>query len=248
MPSPIFLMVSPAARGTRPTADNYITLDGEVAAFGGASFVAGPLDLTVDGEVAAFGGSASVLGSNLTIDGEVAAFGGSASVLGSNLTIDGGVAAFGGSAEVEFVVSGHRYWRVGADDDNGGGGLSVAEIGMLVGGVDQTSGGTPFATSRWNAGLIANAFDNNTGTLAHFTSFGTFNGPTEYIGYDFGAGNEKDIDTVTWNVTGVSPVNQRSPRRIRVEWSDDFSAWTGVYASPSDLTWTTNETKTFTGW
>jgi hypothetical protein len=220
------------------SASKSLTVDGSIGAVTGEVDAPNDLSIVADGSIGAVTGEVDALNyPALVVDGAISAVTGEGDVEnGRTMVIDGALGAVTGEGDVEVTApDAHRYWRVGADDDNGGGGLSVSEIGMLIGGVDQTSGGTPFATARWNAATIANAFDNNTGTLANFSSFGGFNGPTEYIGYDFGVA--RAIEEVTWNNTGVSPANGRSP-------SDNGTDYTGVYVS-GVLTWGTGETKTF---
>lgn len=138
-----------------------------------------------------------------------------------------------------------RYWRILAPDDNGGGGLAVCDITFRIGGVNQIGGGSAFGTAQWIAAQIPNAFDGNAGTICEFTSFGGY-GPngTAALGYDFGAGNEKAIDSATWNNNGVIPENGRSPSIIIVQCSEDGSAWTNVF-SATGLTWVASETKTW---
>lgn len=139
-----------------------------------------------------------------------------------------------------------RYWRILAPDDNGGGGLAVCDITFRIAGVNQIGGGSAFGTSEWIALQIPNAFDGNPGTTCEFTSFGGY-GPNGHaaLGYDFGSGNEKAIDSATWNNNNVSPDNARSPSIIRVQCSQDGTVWRDV-TSATGLTWGANETKTWT--
>lgn len=132
----------------------------------------------------------------------------------------------------------HRYWRVRYPDkgsDLGALFVVIQEVTMAtsIGGSTVTTGGTPFASSSYNgfpypgsggANGAVNAYDANTGTFYNSTSPVAFD---EYIGYDFGAGNEKDIVDVRlaiWPGFGGS-----IPGWAVVEYSDDNVTYTPYF-------------------
>ena len=91
-------------------------------------------------------------------------------------------------------MAAHRYWRIRSPTADPYG-LSEVEMRTVTGGPDVTTGGTAIASAFYTGGggfPPSNAFDNNNATL--WTTF-TVARPVggHWIGYDFGAGNEKDI-------------------------------------------------------
>lgn len=111
-------------------------------------------------------------------------------------------------------MAARRYWRLRVTEVNAGTSLILTELEMYVarGGANQATGGTPFGS----AGSPANAFDGST------ASSYTAELPA-IIGYDFGAGNAKDLTHIIArcgaSVFGI-------PFVYFVESSDDNSTWT----------------------
>lgn len=115
----------------------------------------------------------------------------------------------------------HRYWRIWCGwTAQQATVLAEIEMRASVGGADQCSGGTPFATYSHASYPASNAFDNDTGTI--WSSHD--HGGDEGIGYDFGAGNEKDIAEVA--LTPGVGLLEFAPTTIRLEYSDNGSDYT----------------------
>lgn len=144
----------------------------------------------------------------------------------------------------------HRYWRVYIDSDIGGTSsypptCRELEFRTTAGGADVTSGGTAIASTADATNSAANAFDN---TSAYWSAVaGT--GPSGWIGYDFGVGNEKDIREFAWTALNSSQNLQwqnTAPTSMRLQWSDNNTDWFDLVQSGAIATWASQETKVFT--
>lgn len=114
----------------------------------------------------------------------------------------------------------HRYWRVYITADYGSA-TELGEVEWRVGGTNQTGSGTalgnPDTGSTFGA---ADAYDGN--PFSRWSSFGT--AAPVWIGYDFGSGVTKAIDTVA--LTTASTAN--NPKDFQIQYSDNGSTWTTV--------------------
>lgn len=128
--------------------------------------------------------------------------------------------AFGG-----IDSSPHRYWRIKVTATSSAY-VGAGEIQMRItsGGADQCTGGTAFADSYYAPeGLTpASAFDDDNDTS--WASNGT--GTAGYIGYDLGAGNEKNIIEVLWRNRPLD--GEQHPDAVTIDFSDTSSTgpWT----------------------
>jgi len=88
-------------------------------------------------------------------------------------------------------VAAHRYWRLYISALNGAASASIVslELHTSIGGADVVSGGTASASSVNGTDAAVNAFDGNTATWWLSASTGV----PQWLKYDFGAGNDKDI-------------------------------------------------------
>jgi hypothetical protein len=137
-------------------------------------------------------------------------------------------------------MAAHRYWRIYITSNTSGGPhLDCSEIEMRtsVGGADQCTGGTASASSEVGGFEASKAFDNSTGTTWYTPSS---NLPA-WVKYDFGSGNDKDIVEVA--LTCWSP--NEHPRDWSLQYSDDNSTWTTLFAATSLTAWSANETRAF---
>jgi hypothetical protein len=150
--------------------------------------------------------------------------------------------------DVAADTSAHRYWRVFVKAVAGGTSdvpvLSEVHFCTTVGGSTVTTGGTAIESSHDAFGEVAaNAFD---GVLTTNWAPATSTMP-QWVGYDFGSGNNKLI--VQFSVrnrdNGGTPANQ-SPTEFQLQYSDDSTTWTPVYAASGQTGWATGETRTFT--
>lgn len=125
-------------------------------------------------------------------------------------------------------MAAHRYWRLNLTAvTNPGTDFALAEVKFCtaVAGASVTSGGTASASSIFSGSFPAsNAFDSNITTFWH-SAGGT---APQWIKYDFGLGNDKDIIEV-----GIVPPSSRAhqqPVSFDVQWSDDNSTWTTAWS------------------
>ena len=135
-----------------------------------------------------------------------------------------------------------RYWRMLISGSNGAGGYVGAleiELAIAAGGADQTNGGTAFSQSAYGGLPASAAFD---GTSADWASNNV--GFPEWIGYDFGAGNGKDIVEVRWTPR-VGVATSQSPSGFDVQSSADGVTYTHVWSVPAIAGWTDGVTKIF---
>lgn len=152
-------------------------------------------------------------------------------------------------------MAAHRYWRIRTLTQNGGGFssnllvlLTEVEMRVSIGGADQCTGGTAIGQNGFATGSgedPASAFDNNTATWwqgwVNNTADNTRPRPC-FIGYDFGAGNEKDIIEV--GIAAHATYLDRTPRTFVVESSDDNVAWAFEWLS-TPKTWPNNTMRSF---
>lgn len=138
-----------------------------------------------------------------------------------------GLAGIAGFSAGATAAAGHRYWRILVTANDGHATASEfpeIEMHTSVGGADVCTGGTAIAGGGFTGSTPSNAFDNNSGV--GYVPTGT----SGYIGYDFGAGNEKDI--VEYSIgTGASTNATALPKTFKLQWSDDNSSWTDASGS-----------------
>lgn len=136
-----------------------------------------------------------------------------------------------------------RYWRVRPLTMTSGGTLSAAEVEMRssVGGADQTGSGTPSARTTFGGNPVTLAFDNNPATI--YSGVGGIL-PAEWICYDFGAGNDKNIAQISW--TARPDGNEwQNPLTANVENSPNGVDWIPVW-SFATTPWSSGVTRVFT--
>lgn len=114
--------------------------------------------------------------------------------------------------------AGHRYWRLNISANGGAGSTLVEELEFreVAGGADVTGTGTAIGSHA----SPGNAFDNNTGTAYNPAAA---SGVT--IGWDFGAGNGKNIVEVAITTSAATTL-AALPKDFTLEYSDDGAAWT----------------------
>ncbi len=138
-------------------------------------------------------------------------------------------------------MTAHRYWRALFPIGNSGGPsrefITISEMTMAtaINGATVCSGGTAFAGNTLPGFPASNAFNGSTADF--YSSNGGLGGGhsadtvNNYLGYDFGAGNEKDILDV--RIFGYSTFTTDLPGWAIVQYSDDFSTWTSAWGIPS---------------
>jgi hypothetical protein len=134
----------------------------------------------------------------------------------------------------------HRYWRLLCRKNAGGGftGISELELRSTSGGADETGSGTPLGSGSIQAGSLAAVFDNSTSTGVQWNGTGA----GLFIGYDFGAGNDKAIIEI--NVLPRHDSADRTFAEFDFQYSDDNASWTTAW-SGSYTAWVIGTTVTF---
>lgn len=146
-------------------------------------------------------------------------------------------------------MASHRYWRLWCVENFGNayaGNMAASTIDMRTssGGsnLSVSGNGTPSASAFGAAGFEADkAFDGNVSTYWYSGSVAL---PT-WIKWDFGAGNEQDINYLAIT-NGTSPVSSQMIKRWTLQYSDDNTNWTPWMYSTSDNT--SAQTTTPTAW
>ena len=139
-------------------------------------------------------------------------------------------------------MAAHRYWRIYITNHAGFNNyldISEIELRTSIGGADATGTGTAMASSAGSGYPASSAFDNTTSTT-WFTDLGS-NPLPQWIGYDFGAGNAKDIvefSTTCW-------ASAENPTCFQLQYSDDNVTWTTLYDIQGEVNWSNGETRVF---
>lgn len=162
-------------------------------------------------------------------------------------------AAFGavsveGIGDISFTFA-HRYWRLYLPTNNGAAFTTAGEIEMreVVGGATVTTGGTAFASSQSATNTDpALAFDgikapSPSGPDSYWSTAQNNHSPS-FIGYDFGEGNEKSINEISYY---ASRAVERQPSNIVVQSSDDGSDWKTEWAIGIETGWTLGEEREY---
>ena len=158
-------------------------------------------------------------------------------------------------------MAAHRYWRILVKRSQSGGNAGIGELQMRtsIGGANVASGGTPSASSSKGTYTAAKAFDGltvNTGDGNGWASNGGYSGGTlvgmagfDWLKYDFGAGNEKDIQEIVMFCPGTGGLTPPDlPASFDVQYSDDNAIWTTQRALSVDTIaspWTASSSKVF---
>lgn len=132
-----------------------------------------------------------------------------------------------------------RYWRFNcyvhtADTYS----CAEQEWALTPAGTDETGSGT-FLASDATFGAATNAFDNNAATF-----WAPINSNFEFLGYDFGSGNNKAHAEVRWK-SRSSGVPGQNPKVGEVQFSSDNALWQPGWICKDGVTWTDGMQKTF---
>lgn len=139
----------------------------------------------------------------------------------------------------------YRFWRIEITNNGGSAYTSIAELQLRLtaGGADQTSpSGTTAASTSYFSENGARAFDDYNVDANTWVS--TNSGLPQWVQYDFGAGNAKEIKEIAmWPESTESTT--RAPTAFTVKASNDGSAWTTIKSFSSFGSWTYLTAKTF---
>jgi hypothetical protein len=138
-------------------------------------------------------------------------------------------------------MSAHRYWRIYIIAATGATHLDISEIQMrtAIAGADQCTGGTAIYSAETVGFEASKAFDDSTATTWYINT--ASNPFPQYVGYDFGAGNDKDIVEVAltcWQAAEMA-------RDFLIQYSDDASDWVTLYSLRDETGWSPGETRAF---
>jgi len=146
-------------------------------------------------------------------------------------------------------TSGYRYHRVYIASAVSGNEINVAEIKLMIGGVDQlptmsseTSGSvTVSASSEHATDQEWKAADDNAGTNWDNNSVAG----AAWWKVDWGAGNTKQLTSYSVQANNIF-LGNICPGSLKLQGSNDNSIWTDLESAHTGLSWTSGETKTYT--
>lgn len=159
-------------------------------------------------------------------------------------------------------MAAHRYWRLQIKSINGGATVGLGELQMRtsLGGTNVATGGTASASTIQGTYTAAKAFDGLTtdtgagngwlGLAANFAGSGS-DGPGSWpwLKYDFGSGNDKDIQEIVIFCPGTGGLAPTSlPTSWFFQWSDDNVLWTNQRAytfDSSTANWTASSSRVY---
>jgi hypothetical protein len=143
-------------------------------------------------------------------------------------------------------MSAHRYWRVYVTAANAGGYVSCMELYLRtsIGGANVATGGTASASSVGFGWAASGAFDGSTGGTGWHSGNNTLPTTPEWIQYDLGAGNDKDIVEFAWAARSTYEAEQ-TPRDFQLQYSDNGTSWTTLYTRTEESGWTPSETRSW---
>lgn len=142
-------------------------------------------------------------------------------------------------------MAAHRYWRAYFTASNGTNVVAFAELILRTqaGGASVATGGTAMASSNndTSAHYMTNAFDGNVSTK--WASVDSQPMP-QWLGYDFGPGNEKDI--VEFSIQGRNDQwVYQGPKDFSLQYSDDGVRWFPVRYVTGELNWQSSEIRSW---
>lgn len=136
----------------------------------------------------------------------------------------------------------HRYWRLYVSANNGGNYVEIAELEFReTAGVPQVpTGGTALRSSAFSASSTyqaSNAFDGS-----NSTRWRAAGNAYEWIGYDFGSGNE--IEPVEILLGAYTSTTTNTPKFFALEYSDDGVTWNLYSWFEEESSWANGEART----
>lgn len=135
---------------------------------------------------------------------------------------------------------GFRFWRLYVTEAEAGQYVGLSELDFNIGGVRQL-GGTASNSSAFSGTSAANAFDGSTAT--DWANNGGLPGTPAWLRYDFGSGNEKEIDEVKIRARAFTT---QGPKTFKVQSSNDGATWTDRVTVTGAAAWGSLEQRTYT--
>lgn len=141
-------------------------------------------------------------------------------------------------------MASYRYWRIRVTANQDGSiptRIANIEFRQNTGGADATGSGT--ASTSGNATNPENAFDDNAAT-SWSTGTNFIGNLPNFVAYDFGVGQSLTIVEFTLQASDLSPATD-PPKDFTIEGSNNNSSWTVVQTFTDELSWSSNETRTY---
>lgn len=140
-------------------------------------------------------------------------------------------------------MAAHRYWRIkNRACSSSQTGIGQIEMAETPGGATECTGGTAIASGSYGGPYSPSSSFTGTPSNNWFTSGGTgYDGA--WIGYDFGASNDKEIVEVRCG-PGAEDISAM-PRVFDIEYSDDNVTWTWAWTC-YNTAWVASTKVTFT--
>jgi hypothetical protein len=152
----------------------------------------------------------------------------------------GGATLTASAGDEEDDMTPRRFWRLQMlKQASNGFALDELQFRTVVSGGQAATGGTPIESGHFGSEVPANAFDGATSKWAG----GALSG-LEYLGYDFGAGNEVDIVEVA--IKSYTSEQAQTPYIFLVQKGDDGICWKDAWMGETTPDWGAAETRVFT--
>lgn len=134
-----------------------------------------------------------------------------------------------------------RYWRINITAADGGSYCEVSALELYVDpyGSNIATGGSASSSSNYTGLTPDRAFDSDVSTV--WASNGA---APQWLQYDFGAGNAKNINAIGIIGTNAGYTN-RTPRDFDILSSNDGTNWTTVWSVTGQTAWGANECRLF---
>lgn len=149
-------------------------------------------------------------------------------------------------------MASHRYWRLNVIENYGNfyagkGAVATIDLRVSSGGSNlaTTGNGTASASTEVSGFEASKAFDGDVNTYWQSGDAATAN--SQWIKWDFGAGNEQDINYVALT-NGNEAAGSQLIKRWALYYSDDNSNWTPWMYSTSNNSSASNDTPTAWSW
>jgi hypothetical protein len=136
-------------------------------------------------------------------------------------------------------MAAHRYWRVYITAVQSGGYTSMDELEMYAGAemTNVCSGGTASASSTGFGWSASNAFNGSIGEPGWHSLTNNLPTTPEWLQYDFGSGNDKDISQIKMVMRNGN--GGQAPKDFQLQYSDNGSSWTTLFTVTGQTGWGT---------
>lgn len=145
-------------------------------------------------------------------------------------------------------MAAHRYWRLHCTRNGGNLYVALTELTLAtsIGGASVATGGTASSYSNYSGWTPDLAFNGSTAEPGWHSGTGDFPTTPQWLQYDFGAGN--DVDIVEFGITSRSNASDaatQTPQDFLLQYSDNGSDFTTLFAVAGEGGWTATETRKY---